>query len=776
MFEGKADPRENTYAVVSDYVPRCCGIATFAGDLSEAIASQASAEVFTVAVNDRLEGYEYGPRVRFEMRQNVQADYRLAADYINVNQPAGVCLQHEYGIYGGPYGSHILTLLKRLRRPLVVTLHTVLKEPNDAQRQILRHIGRLSDRIVVMSEMAHEFLHDIYGIEADKIVTIPHGIPDMAMVDPSYYKDQFGVEGRKVLLTFGLLSPGKGLEFSIGALPSVVRKHPEVAYIILGATHPHVKRASGEEYRSSLARLAEDLGVLDHVQFLNRFVEPAELREFLGCADLYLTPYLNEAQITSGTLAYALGAGKAVVSTPYWHAQEMLADGRGRLVPFRDSEAIAREVIALLDDEVERAAMRKRAYNYCRRMVWSSVAQQYLEVLSDARDRWAHRRRQGITVPQMERLDELPEVDLRHLHLMTDDTGIIQHAICATPDRRHGYCTDDNARALITVCMHWEQSHDETLTSLMQRYLGFLLHAMDEQDGRFRNFMSYDRQWLQETPSEDSHARALWGLGHAVASCPHDAMVTLATRLFLRGLPAVDTFVSPRAWAFATLGICAYLRRFSGDSEARRSRLMLAERLLKHFQDHMSDEWPWCEDSLTYSNAALPHALIISGRWMGRNDIIDVGSKALDWLLKVQTSENGALSLVGNSGWFTRGGSRSRYDQQAIDAHALLDACVEAYHVTLDSKYIQHARRCIKWFLGDNDIRTSLYDFTTGGCHDGLQADRVNENQGAESLLAWLMSLLLMHELQTEMSIPELPSERIPEPKATPQTINQVAG
>ena len=774
MPGSRAASKSDSIAFVSDYLPRRCGIATFAYDLCEAVAKRAGKrrDVFTVAMNDVPEGYPYPDRVRFEVRQAVQKDYRLAADFLNINMVSAVCLQHEYGIYGGPCGSHVLDLLKRLRRPVVATLHTVLKDPTDKQRAVLTEMARHCDRLAVMSEMAMEILHDSFDVPREKVVMVPHGIPDVPFVDPNFYKDQFEAEGRKVMLTFGLLSPGKGIEYAVEALPAILAKHPDVLYIILGATHPHVKRDNGEEYRNSLTRRVHELGIGDNVQFVNRFVELSELCEYLGAADIYVTPYLNEAQISSGTLAYAMGTGKATISTPYWHAQELLADGRGRLVGFRDAEAIADNVIDLLDNEVERHAMRKRAYTYCREMVWQSVAQKYLNLFSEARESYARRSSTAVAAGgvQAAKSEELPEADLRHLRILTDDTGVLQHCQYATPDRRHGYCTDDNARALIVTAMCWDQMQDKAVLPAMQTYLSFLSYAMDEKTGRFRNFMRYDRSFTEVFGSEDSHARALWGLGMAVALCPHESMIALATHLFHQGLAAVEPFSSPRAWAFAVVGIHAYLRRFGGDSEARRYRALLTDRLAEHFTAHMTDEWPWCEAVVTYANAKLPHALLMSGKWLQRNDLIDLGKRSLQWLLDVQTNENGYLSIIGTDGWYSRGGQPARFDQQPVEAHALVDACIEAYHVTREKHWAAQARKAFNWFLGDNDLRTPVYDFTTGGCRDGLHPDRVNENQGAESTLAWLMSLLLMQDLEMEQTLGDLPADKAvrDRPVATP--------
>jgi glycosyltransferase involved in cell wall biosynthesis len=769
-------------AFFSDYVPRRCGIATFTYDLCEAVAaaSQDQSDVFAVAVSDIPEGYPYPDRVRFEVRQSVPADYRLAADFLNIRRVAAVCVQHEYGIYGGTCGAHLLAALKRLRRPVVTTLHTVLKTPSVEQRQVLNEIARLTDRLVVMSRMGIGMLGEVFGIPKDKIVYIPHGIPDIPFVDPNFYKDQFGLAGRKALLTFGLLSPGKGIEYVIRAMPAIVKKHPDVVYIVLGATHPQVRRESGEEYRSRLIRIAEDLGVAENVMFVNRFVSVQELCEFLGAADIYITPYLNEGLITSGTLSYALGAGKATISTPYWYAQEMLAEGRGRLVPFRNSELVAEQVKDLFENETEYHAMRKRAYNFCRKMIWKQVAQDYIGLFDVAGQAWAERLPRIMAASREHKRvrepEELPEVDLRHLRTLTDHTGILQHCVYSTPDRRHGYCTDDNARALIVAVMHWNQTQDERTLPLMQTYLAFLNHAFDEKTGRFRNFMRYDRAWHDDPGSEDSHARALWGLGVAAALCPYEPMIGLATRLFTSGLAVTQTFTSPRAWAFAIIGIHEYLRRFGGDSEARRQRASLTDKLVRIFRDNMSDQWPWCENIVTYASAKLPHALLMSGKWLGRNDVIDLGKRSLAWLLDIETNKEGNLSIIGTEGWYVRGGNKARFDQQPVSAHALLHACIEAYHVTREDSWIGRARKVFNWFLGDNDLRIPLHDFTTGGCCDGLQQDRVNVNQGAESTLAWLMSLLLMYELQMELTLGEVPADKATGDRPAPRAIKPISG
>jgi glycosyltransferase involved in cell wall biosynthesis len=740
-------------AVIGNSLPRRCGIATFSTDLIEALAAEAPHVACSlVAMTDTPEGYCYPPRVCFEIAQNRLEDYGQAAEYLNINHIDAACLQHEYGIFGGNSGSHVLKLIDDLRMPVVTTLHTVLKDPSPVEKDILCEIAKASDRVIVMSRRAEEFLTEIYGVPREKIVFIHHGIPDMPFVDPNYHKDLFGVEGRKVLLTFGLLSPGKGIEYMIHALPAVVREHPDVTYIVLGATHPHIKRQWGEAYRLSLQQLARKLGVDERVIFHNRFVDLGELCKFIGCADVYVTPYLNEAQITSGTLAYAMGAGKATVSTPYWYACEMLAENRGRLVPFRDPDALAKQVVSLLSDDVGRHAMRKRAYTFCRDAVWREVAKRYLEVFEEVREARVHEpilpvHPRTARVEAIE-LTDLPEVKLDHMLRLSDSTGILQHAQYTVPHRSHGYCTDDNARALIVSALAGSLHHDDRFfLDLCARYLAFLRHAFDEETARFRNFMNYERQWIDEVDSEDGHGRSMWALGVAVGYLHDLGLISLSSELFHRGLPATEGFRSPRAIAFALLGIHAYLRRYSGDRDARGTREVLAGRLFSQLKANASNDWFWPENILSYANASLPHALILSGQWMQQGDMVQMGLKALDWLLKGDFAE-GHFAPVGNAGWHPRGQERARFDQQPVEAQVTIDACLEAFNVTGDDVWTQRALDCFGWFLGHNDFHAPLYNDLNGGCCDGLMPDGVNENQGAESTLSWLLSLLNLKHFQ----------------------------
>ncbi len=745
MIQNPSQATFRRVAFIGNYAPRQCGIATFTTDLCEAIAAEyPDLTCIAVPVNDVDEGYTYPDRVRFELTEKDLSSYSRAADFININCVDLVCLQHEYGIFGGRAGSHILALLRELRVPLVTTFHTVLREPSADQRSVLSEIATLSDRVVVMSERGAEFLSDVYQVPAHKIDVIAHGIPDVPFVDPSFHKDLFGVEGKSVLLSFGLLSPNKGIENVIAALPGILEHHPNVVYMIVGATHPHIRRVEGEAYRLSLEWLAQEHGVEEHVIFYNRFVSLDELNQFLGAADIYVTPYLTETQIVSGTLAYAIGAGKAVVSTPYWYAEELLANERGVLVPFRDPAAISERIVDLLSKDAKRHAMRKRAYLYGRDMIWPAVANRYMESFDRARAERRDFARPALAVKTLDqRPGELPPFKLDHLLRMTDSTGILQHAVFMVPNYREGYTTDDNARALIVGVLLEEIGHEEAL-SLTSRYLGFLWYAFNPETGRFRNFLSYTREWLEDVGSDDSHGRSLWALGTVLGRSGFPALRSMAAGLFEQALPEILGTTSPRAWAFALIGLYEYLKRYGGDRMANQVQETLAERLLNLYRSQRSEDWRWFEESLTYCNAALSHAMLLAGRSLANEALIAAGLESLEWLTDLQRkgAAVGHFVPVGSNGFYQRGGERALFDQQPIEAQAMVSACLGAQRITGDDRWHKAARRAFAWFLGRNDLGLPLYDSITGGCRDGLHSDRPNSNQGAESTLAFLESLL----------------------------------
>ena len=747
-------------AFLGGFVPRLCGIATFTSDICEAVATASpTSDVYSCAVNDLAAGYDYPNRVRFQLSEQNLDSYRRAADLLNFSRADVLSVQHEFGIYGGQAGSHLIALLKEVRMPVVTTLHTILGDPDAAQRNVMDELIQRSDRLIVMAEKGRQILARTYGAPKEKIDLIAHGIPEVPFADSESYKIQFGVEGREVLFTFGLLGPGKGIEYVIEALPAIIARHPNVVYLILGATHPHLLATAGESYRLGLERLAEETGVRDHVIFYNRFVSLEELKEFIGATDVYLTPYLNEAQITSGTLAYVFGAGKAVVSTPYWHAQELLADDRGTLVPFRDSQAIAAGVTAYLDNPELLDRTRHEAYRMGREMIWPAVADRYLDSFRNAvAGRTVESRRVLAEWTLAGRPYDLPLLRLDHLLRMSDQTGIFQHAKFDLPDFQEGYCTDDNARAFLLCCLLDDTgatSAEARLREQESTYLSYLLAAMNSDTGRFRNFMSFGREWLEETGSEDSHGRSLWALGVGAGHARSAGHRHLSARLFEEGVEATRAFSSPRAWAFTLIGLHYYLRRYPDAEKMIETRRVLTDRLVQLWERCATDDWPWFEETATYENPRLSQALILSGRSMPHARAMEIGLKTLDWLDSVQESRAGSFRPIGSNGFYARRGERADFDQQPVEAQAMVSASLAAFHTTGAPRWRRAAKRSFEWFLGRNDLGVALYDPGTGGCADGLHTDRVNENHGAESTLAFHLSLAEMKLADLPISIEE---------------------
>jgi len=739
-------------AVIGNYLPRRCGIATFTTDLCDAIAGYVTDEaenLAVVAMDDVAEGYHYPARVKFQINANTPSDYLHAADFLNLHKFDVAILEHEFGIFGGSYGAHIIHMVKKLRMPVITTLHTVLEHPSEEQRKITCELASYSASLVVMAHKARSLLMDVYGIEADKIVHIPHGIPDVKQGEGAVaFRHQLGLESRQILLTFGLLGPGKGIECMIDAMPAVLKQHPGAVFIILGETHPHIKQEYGDAYRQSLFQQVSRLGLKEHVLFHNRFVDIETLTKYITSTDIYVSAYLNREQIVSGTLAYAMGLGAAIVATPYWYAEELLADGRGVITPFHDVKAMAQAICMLLSDDNKRREICKNAYAMGRSMIWKKVGKRYITLARAALNQMQDKPIAQSSEPRQARIiDELPEINLNHLKIMTDDTGILQHAKYSTPDRHHGYCVDDNARALIVAGMHYSLFKEQSVIPLIQTYLAFMHHAFNPETKRFRNFMSYDRAWMEETGSEDSQGRSMWGLGIAVKCAPNASIRNLAASLFLEGFAPMETFESPRAWAFGILGLHAYMEVFGGDANARTLRQKLADKLFALFGTCSSQDWPWCEETVTYANAKIPHALILAGKWIPNSGMHQMGLTALEWLIEKQTSPEGYLSIIGNADWHHRSGRSATFDQQPIEAACLIEACIIAFRSTGEMKWLEQAKTHLGWFLGKNDIGKQVCNLKTGGCCDGIEAIGVNANQGAESTLSWLISLLTMYEI-----------------------------
>jgi len=751
----KEEPGKVPVTYLATYPPRKCGIGTFTHDLAKNVSKHygeelsAKGSVSVAALNDQPEGYDYDSEVGFEINAKNKLDYRKAADYVNLSNTKVVNIQHEFGIFGGEDGDNLLPFLENIRKPVISTLHTILKTPSDHQKEVLIEVCEESTEVVVLAEEGKELLETVYGISPEKVTMIPHGAPDVPFLDTSYYKEDYGVQDRPVILTFGLLEPGKGIEVAIEAMEEVAERFPEALYIILGATHPHVK----EEYRLNLERMVKRRGLENNVAFHEMFVPLEELIKYLVTSDIYLTPYLSREQISSGTLAYAVALGNAVVSTPYWYAEELLADGRGKLVPFEDPDATADAINELLADEGKRQRMRRKAYQFGRGMIWHSVAGDYRRTYERALEKYQEPPTISVRgqVDPSDNLPDLPEVKLDHLETMTDDTGIMQHASYTVPRRKFGYTTDDNARAAIVALNQWNIFGDKEALKLLKIYLSFLGSALKSGGGKANNFMTFQRQWRDSGKNEDPHGRLLWALGRLVAASPNKALTSYGHDLFSQAVEGVEQYTSPRAWAFSILGIREYLSKFGGERNRKMVGGNLADRILRNLKRNSDAEWVWPEDSVTYENARLPQALIAWGELSENEEMTEWGLKSLRWLIEQQmNSEEGYISIIGNDGWLTRDGERAQFDQQPVEIAALIDACWEAYEATEDSYYLDTIYLGFNWFLGRNDLGIPLYDFRTGGCKDGLHPSRVNENEGAESLVSWLLSLQRMYTLMGE--------------------------
>jgi len=705
-------------------------------------------------MNDEGRDYDYPPSVAWQIPEQQLEAYHSAARFLNAGQYDVACLQHEFGIFGGDAGSHILALLTQLNMPLVTTLHTVLAEPSAVQQRVVGEIVDLSTTVIVMAEKGRELLRTVYSVPQEKIRIIPHGIPDRAFVDPGVSKLARGFAGRAVILTFGLISPNKGVEIMIDAMPEILRSRPDAVYVVLGATHPNLVRREGEAYRNRLRDRAQQLGIEKHIVFLDQFVDQDTLLDFISMCDVYVTPYLNEAQMTSGTLAYSFGGGKAIVSTPYWHARELLAGGRGILVPFGDSGAVGREIAALLTDDQRRERLSREAYAYSRSMTWPRIGERYMDEYGRAVEthRGDARRSRAAKFPVSKRI--VPDMRLAHFQSMCDDTGLIQHAIHSVPDRSHGYCVDDNARALLLACALNTPGEVPLPEWLTARLAAFVQHAWNPDTRRFRNFMSFDRRWLEDSGSEDSHGRTLWALGQCAHSDTSASRRSWAAALFSEAAPSVEGFHSPRAWAFTLLGLEAFRLWDPRDPRAQALQHLLAERLMALLAAVETPDWVWFEDTLAYDNARLAQALIAAGTSTGRQSYVAAGLRSLRWLMALQTAPSGVFRPVGSQSFGDRRQQPRAFDQQPLEATATIAACLVAWRADGDPTWRAHAVRAFAWFLGSNDLSISLIDLETGSCCDGLHPGRINENRGAESVISYLLGLAQIRRL--DRLVPEI--------------------
>jgi len=755
-------------AFISSFPPRKCGIATFTCDLINAVTSAAKGQFEPLVVAMRAgNDLRYDPPVKFEIRCNVKSDYICAADYINFSNVGLVSVQHEFGLFGGEAGSYLSLLVNKLNAPVITTLHTVLDEPDDAYRTSMVDICRASRKVITMNTRGVEMLGNIYGVAPDKIELIPHGIPDLPFVDSSYYKHKFGVEGRRTILTFGLLSRNKGIEVMLKAMPDIIAAEPSVLYIVLGMTHPSVLQNEGESYRLELQRIVNELGIQKHVTFRNRFVKDEELHNFLSAADIYVTPYLNREQLTSGTLSFAVGTGKAVVSTPYWAAMELLADGRGSLTPFADSKKLAGAIIELIEDSKRFYSLRRRAYDYGRSRTWPKMGQAYWKLFGAKNLPLKIAARIPAKAEAVSSI-EVPEPSLAHLRRLTDDTGLYQHAKLTIPRREHGYCTDDNARALIVMTTYYDQFPDLYAIDLLDKYLSFVLDCQNS-DGTVRNLMNFDRSWARNEPHSDALGRVLWALGTVMAKLPNPSYLSIVKEAFDKSVKHVRR-QHPRDMAYSILGMSDYLHQFPGASDIKHELETAADGLLTQYMENRQQDWLWFADTMTYDNSILPCALLVAGLTLDNEKYTKTGLQICEFLLN-NIFDGEHFSFVGCNGWFERGETKARFDQQPIEAASTVLMLRAAYDATNDNNFLTLQRKAFDWFLGENDLHIPLYDFRTKGCCDGLMAGGVNVNQGAESILSFLIALLAIDESR---SITARPEDNIASAEPTTNIIDRI--
>jgi glycosyltransferase involved in cell wall biosynthesis len=735
-----ANPLTTTRIVlIGGYTPRRCGIATFTADIYESlVAASPDIAVDVYAMTPALGHIDFNDVVTAAIVEGDPASFLAAALQINRSGADAVWLQHEFGLFGGTSGDMILELVDRIAAPLIVTMHTVIPDPDRAQMEVMQRLVARASKLVVMSEHGRLLLQTVYGADADQIALIPHGVPDRPFGRVAQFKSKFGFSNRQVLMTFGLLSPGKGIEAVLSALPAIIADHPTVLYCIVGATHPNLLAFEGEAYREQLRAQAKSLGIENHIQWVDTFVETTELLDLLEAADIYVTPYLGAAQSTSGTLSYAVALGKAVVSTPYVHAVELLADNHGILVPFNDSVRIAGEINALLDHPEELAALQRRAYDRGRSMIWPLFAEQCLSAIEEVKVS----------------LSPMPEVDvigISGLLRICDDNGILQHSVYSVPDRAHGYCVDDNARAL--MLMNRLGSEAEPYRVRMTAiFAAFVESAWNAATGEFRNFMDYQRNWLEDVGSEDSCGRTLWALGATALEGQTLGTRRWAHELFDRTAYSARDFRSPRATAFSMLGAYYRLNAGSPNSEAQAILTEGAKRLQALFEKVQSPDWQWFENVLAYDNCRIPEAMVRAGTLLNRSDFSESGIRAMRWIFERQTSQSGYFRPIGSD---TFGRERSEpmpFDQQPVEIWAAIDGASAAFDATGDAIWIVEAQRAYDWFAGTNDRGVAVACPITGTCHDGINPRGLNLNQGAESVLAYQLARCGMRTLATKIA------------------------
>ncbi len=727
---------ENIVLFVSTYPPRECGIATFTQDLTEAIDKRFFPTIKTKILalnNPETLDLEYPKNVMYAVEEYDVNKYMQTAQRINEDPRIKlVCVQHEFGIFGGDYGDHLLPFLEILDKPVIVTFHSVLPHPDRQRRIIVRAIAERTKAFVVMTEKAVSILQKEYGVTTP-IVVIPHGIPEVQYKSQEKDKKDLGLEGRIVLASFGMISQNKGYEFVIRSLPKVVKNFPNVLYLIIGETHPVVREREGEKYREMLQKIVKDLKLEKNVEFRNKYHTKSEIIKYLRASDIYVSPSLTPEQITSGTLVYGMGCGRVTVSTPFLHARDIVTPERGRLVKSRKPRTFAAAINRLLAEPEKLKKMERNTYSYTRQMLWQNVGISYGKLFN-----------KYINLPEIHFRDKIPAINMNHIRKLTDDFGILRTATFATPDITSGYTLDDNSRALLVCGALYNKQRRNNQIKLMKIYLDFMKYVQ-QKDGRMLNVVQSDFRIDPESWSEEAHGRAIRALGYilTISGLPRE-LRKQAEKTLTHALKPVSTLQYPRAIASTIAGL-----HFSNQSKYSEQNIdlmkQMADRLLVMYQQNSKENWNWFEPVMTYSNGKLPEALLYAYITTQDKKYAETAKEALDFLIE-KTFHGQTFAPVGQKGWFD-GTKKAVFDQHPVEATSMTNSLILAHRIFKKQKYERFAISAFNWFLGKNIRNTVMYNETTGGSFDRLGKKTINSNQGAEATLAYLLARVHLEEL-----------------------------
>lgn len=732
---------------VSSYIPRKCGIATYTRDLYEALVKQGTT-ISIIALENPLFTHSYKKPVIDTIKQEQSDDYVKTVEKINKSKTDFVHIQHEFGLFGGDDGEYILLLTNKLKKPFFVTFHTLLSSPTDHQKYIIQELARQSVGITVMEEIAKDRLVHIYGINPDDISIILHGVPDIDDISKKYAKTKLDLKDKFVILSSNLISKNKGLEYAISALPKVIKKIPNVKLLIVGETHPVVKQQEGEIYRSKLEALVKDLNLSSYVHFKNEYVTLNQLRLYLAASDICITPYLDPQQITSGTLAYAIGAGKVCISTPYIYAQHILANNRGVLVPFHDENSIASVITDLYSNSTKRREIEKKARVYGLKMRWPFVAKKHNEIYKNVL-----KKNVNLTKNLNRHIKKMP--DTQYLDFLTDSVGMLQHTYFSLPEVRFGYSTDDNARALIIAGSMYKKTKNKHYLHLMKTYLGFLRLAQ-EKNGKFHTLLNFQRQWTDTEDLADPYGRSMWAIGYTLFIIPSNPFSRTLDEMFRHSMQQIEQIRDLRSIANTIIGLYYYIQAFETQkdsvSQAINYLKILSEVLVRNYNTHEEKGWEWFEDSMTYDNFRLPHALFCAFFITGEKLYENIAEKTLNCTLKYNYNFNKSyFDFIGQNGWLEKKGIKAKYDQQSLEAAGAVEAFAFAYFVTGKLSYFKKAHEAFSWFFGKNRNNAPLVTDEKDGVYDGLTKTGVNENKGAESIICFLIAWLCLQDVSKKV-------------------------